>query len=165
MTDGMKGLCVPLRLVLFVVAVAQFMSASAISLFMVKDVRAEPIDVTKFWMIMSWTYIASPVVGWISDSITVCGERRRPPVCLGVALNVVFIVLMFSLPSAESYHVFVGVALGQTVAQLILTIPLNALVVEHGRKAANDEAHITPAEREERVAAMQSAAMMWRMAG
>ena len=150
-----------IKCVLLGFAVSQYLGSSSISLFVMLDLNFEPVQLTHYWMYMSWVYWFNPVVGWLCDEMIIHGERRRPFALIGLLGNVAcFLAVGFLNDVSQNYAVFVAVSAAQTLAQQMLSVPLNALIVEQGQSEDEGRAAGTA-----RVSGLQSEAMLWRSIG
>jgi Na+/melibiose symporter-like transporter len=150
-----------LKVTLFCIAVSQYIGSSSISLFVMLDLSFEPTQLTHYWMYMSWVYWLNPVVGWACDELVIRFERRRPFALIGVVVNVICFLLIAEVEGVcEYYALFLLVSGAQTLAQQMVSVPLNALVVEQGQGS-----ECGSRQRTARISALQGEAMMWRTAG
>jgi hypothetical protein len=116
---------------------AQYYASSVLSLAMYLTLDYSPQESTLYWMYLSWLYWASPVVGWLSDWFTCFGQRRKPAIVMGLLLSVAaWTLLCWGTNDNMDYAIFVAVSLVATFGQMLITIPLNGIVVETATAAA-----------------------------
>eukprot|EP00672_Neobodo_designis_P008338 CAMPEP_0174881006 /NCGR_PEP_ID=MMETSP1114-20130205/84045_1 /TAXON_ID=312471 /ORGANISM="Neobodo designis, Strain CCAP 1951/1" /LENGTH=494 /DNA_ID=CAMNT_0016116399 /DNA_START=56 /DNA_END=1538 /DNA_ORIENTATION=- len=185
---------------LVVSSVAQYYSTSVLGLAMYTALDYSPQQTTLFWMYLSWVYWTSPFVGWLSDWLVFNGQRRRPTMLLGVALSCLAWAMLWiarvqrAAPAADDaawrraelprvgdavdrdvnnvdYASFVAMSIGATIAQMLITIPLNGIVVETATAASETAKSAVlldaaaDAVGHKVVGEVQAAAMLWKTVG
>ena len=118
-----------LELSLCALSFTQYIATSILGMYVFLDLKWGPSDLTRFWMYLGWAAWLSPLVGWLSDSIVISGERRRPCIIVGLVFNIVCWIAIFSLPHASRLS-FVALCFFQTFAQMMVVVPMNGMVVE-----------------------------------
>jgi hypothetical protein len=129
--DHFRWLSKSLIAVLVLSSAAQYYASSVLSLAMYIALDYSPQQTTMYWVYMSWVYWFSPLVGWFSDWFAVCGHRRRPTVIVGAVVSTLaWVGLWIGTINNITYGYFVALSVVATVAQMLITIPLNGIIVE-----------------------------------
>ena len=119
-----------LEILLFITSAAQYTGASAVSLFLVLTLGYGPVETNDFWMYTGFVGWTSPIIGWLSDFFVVGTERRRPCLVAGLIFDALCLLLMSLYGQRLAFHQFILLALAQTFSEMLVFVPLNAMVVE-----------------------------------
>eukprot|EP00759_Apiculatamorpha_spiralis_P050952 PhF_6_TR5035/c0_g1_i1/m.7092 len=119
------------RLLLGVSSAAMAFSSTTISLYCVNYLNFEPVQMTHYYMYLSWSALLNPIIGFVSDSVSIRGENRRPLVIYGSALCLaIFCLFSFVDYTTENYTLFVFLSVLQQWAQSCVSVPINGMMVE-----------------------------------
>eukprot|EP00796_Vickermania_ingenoplastis_P002025 gene2025-1215_t len=158
-----RGSDLPLnvKLLLIVSAMSMGFSASIISIFMNQVLEYGPVEITKYWLYVGFTWWTEPFVGIFADSVTLFGERRRPLFLLASAGSIgVYCLFLFKPSVTANFRDFVMVAIAAQLCTIAQYVSLNGVLVDVGRFPGE-----TTQQSTARIASMVSKAMTWRCLG
>lgn len=119
-----------LRALLIVSSIAQEASSTALSLYMIDDLSFEPIQLTRYWMYMAWSYACSPFVGVLADVLVVGGEKRRPLIAFGAFGSMTVFILFVAVPiTTQVFPLFVVISFFQNVCGACIASATNGAIV------------------------------------
>lgn len=136
-------------------------SYAILSILMNKELNYDAVAATKFWLVVSFASWSEPVIGILTDSVVLCGERRRPLFILSCIGNAIIYALFGTVHYVtEVFHVF---AVLSFISQLFIVtkfVSLSAILMNVGVGEGE-----TTKESSARICFIQSKARTWRSTG
>lgn len=131
---------------------AQYYAYGVLVIVLYRIVQTDPSALTMMWTSLGWVACSAPLIGALNDGLILWGERRRPIMMAGIIINVVVWTVLYALlirgatggagppppyhsmstpPLAMvSFSALVTLLVVQTMGQIMISAPLNALVVD-----------------------------------
>ena len=101
---------------------------------LMNQLGCDPEKVSRFFWLMTLPWAFKPLAGLLSDSIPLCGTRRRHYILFASAMaaGLWFVLAWVS----ASYFVMLGAAMLLYAAFMLVSTVIGALIVEEGRRSA-----------------------------